>query len=134
VSASQTIQFNYSKNENEVVPNYCNYKISPGKTKEDTVICIYNSYLFRNQHDMKRMLRYIINTNLGQECGLSEDDITYYVAEWVTHNFAYYYPEIASGFLNMPVEDIKVKSKNSELNLNDPYSDIYWTYYKAMYN
>lgn len=133
VSASQSIEFNYAESELDCKPGYCNYKITPGNTKEDTVICIYRSYEFQNQHDIKQILKYIINTEKGKECNLSEDDIPYYVAEWVAHNFAYTYPTMASSLLDTPVETIIIKSRHSELNLNDAYADIYWMYYNSLY-
>ena len=112
---------------------YCNYTIIPGSDKESTVIRIYNSYKFRNQNDIKTILYQIITSEAGRKCCLSVNDIPYYTAEWLTHNFAYYNPNIAASMLNIPVEEVINSSEHSDLNLNDKYADIYMMYYNALY-
>lgn len=133
VSASRTLKYNYVEEKSDIKPDYCNYTIIPGDSKKNTVIRIYNSYEFRNQYDIEEILRHIINTDTGKICGLSDDDIPRYVAEWLTHNFAYYNPSLASTVLGIPVEEIISSSQHSDLNLSDPYSDLYWLYYQTIY-
>ena len=132
-SASNTVACNYVDKNSYIRAGYCNYTIIPGSDKESTIIRIYNSYEFRNQNDIKTILYQIITSEAGIKCNLSVNDIPHYTAEWLTHNFAYYNPNVAASMLNVPVEKIINSSEHSDLNLNDKYADIYMMYYNAFY-
>jgi hypothetical protein len=132
-SASRTLECNHVKKAADIKPGFINYTIIPGKDKYDTVIRVYDSYFVRNQNEIREILVRIIQSENGQACNLSEEDLPRYIAEWVTHNFAYYNPELASIVLGKTTDEIIDSAQHSDLNLNDKYADIYWMYYCFLY-
>lgn len=133
-SALAPIKYNYAETVYDIEDGCLNYVIQPGNQDEgcSPIITIYNSYLYQSQLDMRDILIYIINTDKGKECGLSEDDVDYYIAEWVSHNFAHSHPEAAASFLNCSPEKAYLRSTHSDLNTSDPYKDVYLMLYEVL--
>lgn len=133
-AALAPFQYNYAKTAYDIEDGYLNYAIQPENQDEgcSPIITIYNSYLYQSKLDMRDILIYIINTDKGKEYGLSEDDVDYYIAEWVSHNFAHSHPETAASFLNCSPEEAYLRSTHSDLNTSDPYKDVYLTLYEIL--
>ena len=108
---------------------FLNYNISINDEDGDLIITIYDGILYFNEDDMRLALMHIICSPEGRRLGLDISHIDYYIAEWVSHCVAYRHPVLAGQIIGEPIERIIERSLDVNLNLGDPYHDMYLDFY-----
>ena len=113
--------YNYASSESDIKEAYINYKITPYSSKA-TVLRIYNSYLIKDEVDMREILTHLIISEEGVKADLSLGDIDYYITEWKAHNIMYKNPSVIP-FMNK--DEVMERAKHVDLNTDDSYASIY---------
>jgi hypothetical protein len=127
-SASPSFQYKQISHPNYIVHGYVNYGL--GLDENDSpVIIIYNAYEYKYESDMRTILEYIVNTEEAIILGITNEDIEYFVAEWMSHLYIRDNPEAASLFLDMSLEEVEYRTNHVDLNRLDAYSDYYQRLY-----
>jgi hypothetical protein len=115
--------YHYAASESNVKDGCVNYKVTPYSNKA-AVLRIYNSYLIKNEDDMREILTRLILSEEGVKAKLSLADIDYYVVEWQAHNVMYENPSIIPF---MDENEVMKRAMHVDLNVDDSYASIYYS-------
>lgn len=124
ISDVNNMPYNIAETVSDCKDGYINYNVKRTDNAEP-VITIWNSYCYGEIDDMKTILTYIINSPIGIECGLSEDNLEYYVKEWYVLNIAHLCPLNAKQIIGGDPDDIVNRTTHADLNTDDQYAKMY---------
>lgn len=124
-----SMSYNIANTYNDCLEGYINYNVHSQKDGKP-VITIWDSYKYGNIDDMKAILTYIINSPVGVEHELSENDLEYYVSEWYVLNMAHVWPLGAQKVIGGEEQDIVNRTTHANLNVDDEYAKTYTEIFK----